>query len=266
MTQQNVLISGRKTDGIPSAIKTDDNGSLDVYLQDQNTTLYNFYVKRLLNQATLASNTVLNSRTLLLVAGHGFTTGEYISLLEGSQTYQGEVINVVTNTITVDSPLDYTFTTAATVRRTTIELNIDGSSTAQTYNIVPNVSQVWDVVSMIFAIEDEVIMDTAKFGGITALTNGVIVRKKQNGNYNNIFTIKTNGEFELCNGVVNYQAKAPSGVYGIISKHTFGGQENFGVVIRLDGSKGEELQIIIQDNLSALSSFRASTQLHEVQN
>lgn len=267
MTQQNVIVSGRKTDGLIRAIKTDENGALDTYLQDQTTPIYNFYVKQLQNSATIATNTIIDTNTVILQAGHGFVTGNYISLLENNYVYQGKVTNVVTNTLTLEAPLDYAFTTSATVRRTTVTMNVDGSSTRQIFNIVPIAGQIWDIISIIFLMEDTDTMDTAKFGGITALTNGIVLRKKYDANhYKNIFAIHSNGEFELCNGVTNYQAKAPSGVYGFTSKHTFGGQSNYGAVIRIDGTKGDELQIVIQDNLTGLSTFKSTVQLHEVQN
>lgn len=267
MPQQTVLIQGRKTDGTISAIKTDNGGSLDVFLQDQTTPLHTFYIKKLLNLVTLANTVVVNSRTVNLIAGHNCTNGDYLSIIQNGVPYQGKILNVATNTLTMDTPFCCPFTAGATAARTSIAMNIDGSGTTVTFNINPIQTAVWDIVGITFLIEDEVTMDTAKFGGITALTNGIVVRKKlETGYYRNIFNIKTNGEFEINSGMVDYQAKAPAGVYGFLSKHHFSGQNNFGVVIRLDGTKNEELQILIQDNLTALSKFNATVQLHELLN
>ena len=107
-------------------------------------------------------------------------------------------------------------------------------------------------------------MDSAKFGGISALANGVVLRKVD-GVYHNIFNIKTNGDFALRSFDVAYDDKAPAGSYGFRCRTTFAGQSKRGVTIRLNGTSGDELQILNQDSLGALSHFNAIVQGHVVE-
>ena len=99
-------------------------------------------------------------------------------------------------------------------------------------------------------------MDSGKFGGIAAITKGIVIRRK-NSVYFNTINAKTNGELDLKGFVVKYDPKAPSGVYGMTATKTYNSQQGAGCAILVDGDKNEELQIIIQDNLTGLTSFRA---------
>jgi hypothetical protein len=64
------------------------------------------------------------------------------------------------------------------------------------------------------------------------------------------------------------QPKQGNTIKGFTSRLTWGGQSKHGVVIRLDGNLGEELQVLIQDDLvtaSANTVFNMIAQGHEVQ-
>jgi len=109
-------------------------------------------------------------------------------------------------------------------------------------------------------------MDDSKFGSLDALTNGVVLRKK-NGEVKNIFVVSDNGGIaERCYDT-DYPTKVPAEIYAFRARRTFGGQDKNGVVVRLDGSESEELQIIIQDALSGgtLTKFAVVAQGHVVE-
>ena len=104
---------------------------------------------------------------------------------------------------------------------------------------------------------DQTAMDDAKFGGITALSNGLIFRIV-NSFQKSIFNFKTNGDFRQWGYDLDYASKAPAGFYGVSSRITFGGKEKHGVVLSISGD--DELQIIVQDDLTALDTLRISAQ------
>lgn len=235
----------------------------DVYIQDSDSKIIDFYFKRQLGLTTLASNATINSYTIELAEGHGVTNGEYLSFLEDNNATQSKVINVSTNTITLDSPIDYAYTTNALVRRTTIDMNVDGSSTPVIFNIVPAFNNKWHINNINMSIEDNATMDTSLFGGLPALSKGVLIRIVD-GATHNITSIKSNGEFEVRGFDVKYSDKAPSGYYGLHVTKSFNSQIGNGSAIYLDGSNSDELQIIIQDNLTGLSRLRATVQGHYV--
>lgn len=242
-------------DSTGKALLLETQNGLPVILQDQYTEVIDIFMCQLLNTVTLASNATLDSRTITLVAGHGVVAGNTICLKEGSHFSQMDVLSVNVNVITFDTPLDFGYTTAAIAQRTTKNMAVNGSLTPQVFRITPvGLTVKFDITKIIFHIEDNAVMDTHKFGGITALTNGVIFRKKD-GIYKNIFNIKSNGDFAHHNDTLEYDDKAPAGVYGLRSIRNIAGQNNDGVVIRLDPASNDELQIIIQDDLTGIDEF-----------
>lgn len=228
------------------------DGALRVRLQDNPAELVNVRLCNILQNVTLASNTAIGDEAITLVAGHGTVAGNIICLKQNGRFYQAVVLSVATDTINLDTPLDYAFTVAATAHRSTGQLAVDGSSSAVTYKVSPPAGTKWDIYGFSLNLMDGDQMDDGKFGGITALTKGVVVRKKD-GTYKNIFTVKTNGDLAIQLGNIDYSSKAPSGTYGLTATTYF--QERYGVAMRLDAELEDELQIIVRDNLSGLSSF-----------
>jgi len=105
-------------------------------------------------------------------------------------------------------------------------------------------------------------MDDSKFGDIAGgLTNGVLLRQN-NGEINNIWNVKTNGEFGLLAYDTAYTDKAPAGSEGFRFRNTYAGQSKHGVTLRLQ--PGETLEILIQDDLSGLEVFNVMAQGHIV--
>ncbi len=236
---------------------------IDVSLQDQTTPALSYYFLRVLGTATLAVPTAIDEYTVTLTAGHGAQIGEYLSINEGDRSFQTLVLTFNTNVITIDSPFDTAFSVAASVIRGSRAMNVNGSVTPVIFSIAPKFASIWDVTRITFAIIDNVEMDSSKFGGIAALTRGIVVRTK-NGHFTNIANIKTNSEFQARGLVLSYEEKAPAGLYGLTAYKQAAGQNAVGVAIRLDASTDDEFQIIIQDDLTALTAFTATIDGHVV--
>ena len=244
--------------------RVESNGGLAVNLQDQTSTVVDVYMHDHGNPITISGTPAVDDIAITLVGGHGVVAGNFIGFKEDSHFFESQVINVATNVITLDQPLDYAFTSAASPSHVhDPNMNVDGSSTTAIYHVTPPAGQIWDITRLIFVIEDDSAMDTAKFGGMNALTNGVVLRM-HNGIIKNIFNVKTNGELASRSYDLVYDDKAPAGVFGLRCRTTFAGQSKRGVTIRLYGDSGDELQLLIQDNLTDLLFFRAIVQGHVV--
>jgi len=220
-----------------------------------------FFIK-LKNLATLAVNAVIDSRLLVVTDSTGIVIGDWLGVFSGAvanQFYFGEVLAVAGNNITVDSPLDFAFEAGDQMVNTTRDLNVDGSITPQTFEVrgPGQVSgQAVDITRIMIQMTCDNAPDFGKFGDIVnGLTNGVVLRQN-NGVLKNIWNIKLN--LELANYAYDYtvyDASNPAqGVHGIAVRYTFGGRDKHGTNIRL--FPGETLELIIQDNLSTLLSFR----------
>jgi hypothetical protein len=248
-----------------NALKVNVNGATDVFIQDQTTDIVDLYLhKHIGSDITITSNTAVGDRTINVASGHGAVAGNVVCLKEGERYYQGTILSVTATKITLDTPLDYAFTTGAYCSPTTIDLNVDGSVTPVEFHIRPNVGVKWDITRVMFYIEGTGTMDSGLFGDIAALTNGVVLRKKD-GTYKNIFNVKSNGDFANRAYDISYDSRAPAGTSAVRVRRSFGGQDKNGVVVRLDGTSLDELEILVQDNLTGLVNFYVIAQGHIVE-
>lgn len=237
----------------------------DVSLQDQSSPIVDRFITRKLGTATLAAPTVADTRTLTLSSGHGFVIGNMIEIDDGTRSYQSRVTNVATNTLTVTNPITCAFQITATVRRTSADMNVNGSVTPVVFTCKPPINVRWDINILSVNMLDDVVMDDAKFGGITALTNGVVFRTVD-GDIEHIFTALDNGCFRRhCDTDNPYSDKAPSGVFGFNAKRRFNSQTGDGVSRRLGTGASGEFQVVIQDDLTGLQRFWAVLRGHIIE-
>lgn len=222
-----------------------------------------------INETTLASDASIGDLVITLTAGHGAVAGNVIELADtgdGSSFMQAEVLSVATNDITLDIPVNKNYTTSnTTVTISTRNMAVNGSVTPQEFYIAPNTNQKGDMHRIIIAITDNADMDFETFGGIAALTNGVVLRvKNSDGSYRILQNFKTNGQFERFAFDARYFVNNGGGTRGFTCRSSFGGPDKHGAVIRLDGDLGERLELLVQDDLSALTSFTIIAQGSEV--
>lgn len=252
---------------------TNDGTGIEVKVQDQSTEIIDLHLSVLKNAITINVNTAIGQK-IVNIKSIGYTplVGDMACFKEGTAFYQGEITAVASlgsdnYNITLDSPLDYAYTTAGGCSLRNSNLNVNGSVTPVIFSVSPKnlaAGTKWDITRMLFQIVDDTIMDDAKFGGITALTNGIVVRKKD-GTYKNIFNIKANSDFALHAFDIAYSDKAPTGSYGFRVRRSFNGFDKNGVVIRLSADTEDELQVIVQDDLTGLTKFEVVAQGHIVE-
>jgi hypothetical protein len=244
-----------------------------VFVQDQTSPILT--VPFLIGRAfvTLAVDTVLDSRDITLTGGHGTLVGEVMELADtvALKFMQSTVVAVNTNVITLDQPVNRVYLAAGPtiVQRSSEDLLVDGSSTPQVFSILPLPSQAGDMVRIIMEIEGTTDMDQTTFGSDDALFNGCVIRMREDdGNFKNLFNFKSNGDF-LAQGFDHsfLQPKLGNAIRGFAGRITWGGQSKHGVVIRLDGSLAERLEVVIQDDLTlgVNTKFKITAQGHELQ-
>ncbi len=226
-----------------------------VELQDLTNEIIDLKMVRSTGDITLAVAGVLGAGTVTLEAGHGVTNGDIICLKSGPRFYQGIVTNVSTNIITLTAPLDYAFPITSTGQKASAQLAVNGSVTPVVFSLAPATESGWHVTGIMFELTDATAMDDTLFGGVTALTKGVVVRKKD-GTYKNLFTLRSNADFQVTCQTTSYADKAGAGSYGFRAYKDFSIQH--GVVVSLDGATADELEIIVQDDLTGLTNFRVN--------
>jgi hypothetical protein len=233
------------------------NGGTNASVIDDDTEPIDTYFAESLGQFTLSADTVasgLTAGTLVYTfeatAGHGLVATDQINLIAEDRSFIAYVVNVAVNTITVDTPIDYVFEAATAVGLIiNTNLAVAGSlASPRIFKVQAGVTPVF-FRRFILTITDGSAMDDGKFGGIPALTNGLVLRIV-NGFQKSIINVKTNSDLRQWAFDLQYADKAPAGVYGVSSRLTYAGKEKHGVVLSVSGTS--EVQWVVQDDLTDL--------------
>jgi len=271
MRQQNI-----KTDyGEKAYVKSNGAGTIDdpfvpvrdVALQDQTSPILIVPFHNTIVTTTLTAPVAMDDNVISVVDATGVVIGQYLTMynVEGGRWYKGRVLSILVNYITIDTPIDFPYQGGDSLSTGSTRMNVNGSVTPQKFSIRapdPGIPIVGDITRLIFILET--VGDTAwdAFGDLTALTNGVVLRKVD-GTYQNIFNIKSNAEMSaIMFDIDRIDRISPQTTFGLKGRLTFGGQNKIGVVIRLDID--EDLEIIIQDDLRGLLDFRVIAEGHVV--
>lgn len=257
---------------IPLEVSSRGSRGVPTFVQDQTTNPLSVPLLKSRVMTNLAVNGVIGDTNVTLAPAHGAVVGDILELADLVTLdlfMQATILNVVADVITIDQPLNHAYLTTDTAVISEKTMLVNGSLTSPIiYSILPLPTQAGDILKIILDIRATADMDFSSFGGAAALTNGCVVRVKQeNGDFRNLFNFKTNGDF-IQQGF-DHQFLIPKGgntTRGFTSKITWGGSGNHGVAIRLEGSKGEELQVLIQDDLTIGNTvFTMTAQGHETQ-
>ena len=247
------------------------NNAQDVGLQDQHTddVIVNF--NKVTNNTTLASLAVVDAYTISVVSATGISAGSYVILFHPDSVRFSTFycVSIVTTTVTLDSPIDFAYPSGTYVDVAITDLSVDGSSTPQVFGLrgigtPPGIELTVDITRIIMTCIAASAIDLTKFGDLTKLTRGLLLRKRD-GRYKNSFNVKDNGEVA---GIqfdwTPHAALTPvQGVDGFISRLTFASQGKIGVTKRL--ALGEDLEIWVQDNLTGLTSLKVIAEGHIVE-
>ena len=240
-----------------------------VHIGMPHNRIFNMYAFKAAAAVTLSADVARGDYILNLVAGHGAIAGHTILIRELNHQYQGRVVSVSTDALTMDTPFGYPYTTGADANRGIVNMNVDGSSTKQEFYVTAPPTAGVDVHRHIIVIEDQTAMDTALFGGITALTKGVVIAARDSdGELIQVQqAIRSNGEWAERAYDVTYDSKAPSGFFGLRVRRSWGGLDKSGAVPHMSGGLTDAMKIvvIVQDLLTSLDSFRIIFQGHYVE-
>jgi len=256
----------------------ESNGAIPVNIQDQHTEIIDLKLTRHINNVSLLSNVAIDDYDIHLSSISVPTVEQVLCLKEGEAFYQAEPLNIVSTggdnyTLTMDTPFDYAFTTAAYGCISSSNLAVDGSVTPVIFRVTPaNLESgvEWDITRFILIFGGYGIgaqndaPDDGDFGVTSALTRGIVLRVSD-GISKNIFNAKMNGELRARSYDLQYTPASKAGIYSVAMRRTFAGQNKNGVTVRLTADSQDELQIIIQDDLTEMTGGMAIAQGHIVQ-
>jgi len=241
-------------------------GALNVHVADIHENAVNDYLHRHDGVTTTLTTAIAAGDTSLAVTSvTGFVVGNHIHVLNGDNEYVFPKITDITSlVITVDSPFSNAYPTAGT----SIEhIIVDLSNTAGTlsspviYKIEPQAGEKFHLLRMLGSITGSTPNDDGLFGGLTALTNGCVIRRYDGttGTFGKFTTWHAN--LDLINDMfdVVYSDAPKQGLQGLRFRWTI---SKVGVAVKLDGAAGDYVEILIQDDLTALDSFTIKAQGH----
>jgi hypothetical protein len=139
------------------------------------------------------------------------------------------------------------------------EINVDGDPTPVSFTANPNTGKNLIVYRLIIVMEDAS-MSWTKFAGRSALTNGLLIKVTEDGIERTIITdpIKTNRDF-VWNA---YDVSIDNATTAVLSmRWTF---NKAGTVLTLKDAESDNLKIIVQDDLTGVSYFKATAQGYEI--
>jgi len=253
------------------------NSALDVMLQDQFTRPIEVFFARYIKSVLLASGgsaITLATKTFAIDDTTTIDVGDILNIDEDAIHYEGVITNINTGTgvLTCDRESNNAFTFDATAYITKRAINVNGSSTERVFKIQPPVNAKWDITKVVLCFQGIRAMDDSMFADITTLANGCILRSYYDYSggaptrAHNYFNAKTNGELALSFNSTQYDDRASgSGKYGFKAVKTWSGAENSGVTVRLDGSQGDNLQLVVRDDLTEITSFYIVAHGHTVE-
>lgn len=213
---------------------------------------------------TVAVN--IGDTSITVASSVGFAVGDFIQI-GGHDTADftaTKIIAIVGNVISINRPLGNTRTVGSAVQQIVVNLASASGSIAspQSYTIIPSSTQVWHVERLMIEMVHSSAGDLSLFGNLTALTNGVVVRRYDGttATYSTYTVWQSNEDIYLDTGSIQFLTRSGGG--GSYATVAFGAFSDIGVTVKLDGSKGDYLQLLVQDNLTAMTSFRAKAQGH----
>lgn len=121
----------------------------------------------------------------------------------------------------------------------------------------PEPGVIWHIKRILISMTHPAAATDDKFGSIAALTNGVVLRARVNGQIGSFTNWKTNGDIILDMFDVRYSDKAGSSLFGTSGRGSF---DRIGATVELNGDNNDHLELLVQDNLTGLSSFFVNAQ------
>lgn len=246
------------------------SGGVDVRLQDQTTPVAIGKFWLLAFEGATTTEAVIDTRDVDVAPGDigNFNAGDYIHLFNvaANRFYQGRVVSVSVNTITMDTPFDFSYPIGSVIASGSSNIGVNGLVTRKIFRVrstEARIPTVFDMTRLIFTCIGTSAMDYTLFANLSALIHGIVVRRND-GTITNYFNVKSNKEFAaLMYDFRIFAATNPvQGVDGFVGRLTFAGQNKIGVAIRLQ--EDEDLELIVQDDLSLITLFEVTAEGHVV--
>lgn len=242
------------------------NGALSVYDAEVYTVPVNEYFSRYTGVSdALAVASTVGDTSVTVVDGTKFTVGDFIgNITIPTESIYKEITVIVGNVLTLDGPLDNSYDVGQVIDIFDINMNALGTLTNPvSFKFPPGSGQIWHIVRFLFSMTHGTAGDLGLFGNLPKLTNGAVLRgySGTTGTFRTFMNIKNNADMKNNMYDVEFDTRSGGGgTYGTSGRGSI--KIGTGSVPRLVGANGDYFEILIQDDLTALASFRMKVQGH----
>lgn len=244
-------------------VSTHFSGAINVHDADVHHFPVNEYFFRLTGvSSTLSVAAVSGDTQITLTSAASFAIGDELQIADGDYEIVFPTITAIAgNLVTLDRPLDFAHAIGTTVAVVTSNMNANGTLGAPvSFKLYPPVGQTWHILRIIFTITHATAGDLGLFGNLLPLTHGVVLRAYIGGQNYTYTNWKTNEDKKTDMFDVEFDVRSGGGgTFGTSGRGTF---KRVGVAVKLDGTAGDYLEVLIQDNLSTLVTYKIKGQGH----
>jgi len=242
------------------------NGAIDVHDADVHDQVVNEYFHRHTGVSdTIAIASSKQDTTINVTNGGIFSIGDELQLSNGLEgTTFPKITAIATNALTLDRPLDHAYVIGATVEVVTTNMAVLGTLASPiSFKAEPNSDELWHVIRFLFTMTHSTAGDLGLFGNQAALTNGVVLRiyKAEFDQYGTFTLFKSNSDIKDNMYDVDFDTRSSGGgTYGTTGRGSI--KVGTGAVPKVDGAVGDFVEMLIQDDLTGLISYRQKIQGH----
>ena len=135
------------------------------------------------------------------------------------------------------------------------DMCVDGSSTPVNFDYSPGTDETWYLERISFLIDDLGNMDASKFGFLSELTNGLVIKIKTNGTEYTVATLKNNMDVVMMFPIGDGHHSSGGNFLG--SVNAYSGVMTFNEPMTLKDSTSDYIRFTVNDDLEGLEQHRA---------
>jgi len=241
------------------------NGALDIHDADVHKMMFNeLFHRHTGTNTTIRVAASAGDTSIDVVNAAGLANGSFLELENGiTEPTFPQITNIAGTVLTLDRPIDQDFPIGANVQQISVDMNVAGSLAAPViFKVEPDNAEYWHIVSFILSATFPNAPADDLFGDQAALTNGCVLRgySGTTGQYRTFTNWKTNADIKLDMYDLPYTDKAGGTNHGMNGNGDI--KNRTGATPHLDSAAGDVIELLIQDDLTGLASFKLKAQGH----
>ncbi len=256
-------VKSHLSDGMGNEINS-LKGAISVHDADvHDTPLNKYFFEYTVTTTTLSAIALAGAKQIAVVNATGLVVGNSIEIKDGNVESTFPMITIIVGTlITLDRPLDFTYAIGDIVTKINYNMAVNATLAApRSFRLFSDVGLSAHIQVFNLSLIHSGAADGSMFGDIAGgLVNGVVLRayNAELNQFRTFTTWKNNSQMALDSGSILFSDKAGGGAFGtFMAAHI---KQNSGATPKISG--GSYLELLIQDNLSTLTSMLVKGQGH----